>query len=485
MKVEQNMAARRTKRAGSTATASASGWTASQLVRDMIKSFPDGAARYAARGPGRLDVMGGSAEYSGSLVLSATINEYVCAVVQRRTDGMVRITGSRFQPADGAPPIVVKAAQIQDAAKPPAKTADGRKLESCDDSETARCILGTLGGMVSARVIPNLGGGLSIAVGSTLDDFGNVGREAALACAVASATASAMDAQFDETRAIDLFGAVTPEWFAVWPALADVLGVLCGEPGALARIKSDPCAFAGVIRLPDDVILVGVECGVAQASAAQKYERTRTAVGMGRTLIERIIRYDGVSDLQWEGYLSRITITDYVKRFRDRIPTKIMGAEFLERFGETGDPLGRIDPKVVYKVRSRTEHQIYEHSRALQFVEKMSRAARDGDPDTLTSAGELMYASHWSYGQRCGLGSLETDLLVGLIRRHGAEADVYGAKITGRGCGGVVAVLMRDTQRATAALDRAMNDYHTSTKRQPTLLRGSLPGTLMTGAVRA
>ena len=42
-----------------------------------------------------------------------------------------------------------------------------------------------------------------------------------------------------------------------------------------------------------------------------------------------------------------------------------------------------------------------------------------------------MYASHWSYGQRCGLGSIETDLLtdpgLGIVQAAEAvHAAVYG-----------------------------------------------------------
>jgi L-arabinokinase len=95
-----------------------------------------------------------------------------------------------------------------------------------------------------------------------------------------------------------------------------------------------------------------------------------------------------------------------------------------------------------------------------------------------------MNASHWSYGQRCGLGSIETDLLVNLIRRHGAEADVFGAKTSGRGCGGVVAVLLKSTEQALSAIDAAMTEYTSRTGHTPKLLRGSTPGALVSGAKR-
>jgi galactokinase len=56
--------------------------------------------------------------------------------------------------------------------------------------------------------------------------------------------------------------------------------------------------------------------------------------------------------------------------------------------------------------------------------------------------GELMYQSHASYSA-CGLGATATDAIVEAIRTHGPAHGLYGAKITGGGSGGTVAVLGR------------------------------------------
>ena len=50
-----------------------------------------------------------------------------------------------------------------------------------------------------------------------------------------------------------------------------------------------------------------------------------------------------------------------------------------------------------------------------------------------------MYASHESYSA-CGLGSDGTDRLVELVRAEAPEHGLFGAKITGGGSGGTVAV---------------------------------------------
>jgi len=92
--------------------------------------------------------------------------------------------------------------------------------------------------------------------------------------------------------------------------------------------------------------------------------------------------------------------------------------------------------------------------------------------------GELMYASHESYSA-CGLGSQGTDLLVGLVRSYGGDKRLFGAKITGGGSGGTVAVL-GGSDAEPAVLDLA-HRYAAMTGHEPYIFRGSSPGTAAFG----
>ncbi len=484
MKVKQDKASLRSKTARGSSpatTPTVTEWTASQLVSDVLKGLSEDGSRYVARASGRLDVMGGSAEYSGSLVLNMTVADHVCVAVQRRDDGHISIATVLPNDLGSDRPTVFEQAQLWDGKGHCLSPGERRSLWGGAGGDTTGRVAGALVGLLAAKLIPNLGGGLSVVVGSTMEELGDLGQEAALGAAVLAATTRAMDVQLDPLEAGKALHAVEPGWFSAPVAMADIVGVLVGEPHTLIQVQCEPCKLVGSLRLPDDLTLMGIDCGTTHAQAKKKYEHVRTSAFMGRILIDRILRHEGFHHLQWDGRLSRVSVTDYVQRFRNRIPTKIKGREFLDRFGETGDSLTRIDPDVVYKVRSRTEHHIYEHDRAHQFVECLSRAIRNRDKHALCDAGELMYASHWSYGQRCGLGSIETDLLVNLLRRHGAEADVYGAKVTGRGCGGVVAVFMRTSERATAAVDQAIQDYQAHTGRKAKLIHACSPGVLVAG----
>src|SRR3954447_20127142 len=71
---------------------------------DMIRArglFERGTSIAIARAPGRLDVMGGIADYSGSLVLERPIAEGTCAAVQALDQPRLEIT------SNGRPPLSV------------------------------------------------------------------------------------------------------------------------------------------------------------------------------------------------------------------------------------------------------------------------------------------------------------------------------------------------------------------------------------------
>ena len=89
-----------------------------------------------------------------------------------------------------------------------------------------------------------------------------------------------------------------------------------------------------------------------------------------------------------------------------------------------------------------------------------------------------MYAAHASYSA-CGLGSKGTDDLVELVRVAGASAGLYGAKITGGGSGGTVAVLGR--RDAGPAIAEVARTYAEKTGYQPYIFSGSSPGSATFG----
>jgi L-arabinokinase len=92
-----------------------------------------------------------------------------------------------------------------------------------------------------------------------------------------------------------------------------------------------------------------------------------------------------------------------------------------------------------------------------------------------------MYESHASYSA-CGLGSDGTDRLVALARNAGAARGILGAKITGGGSGGTVAIL--GTTKAGDVVRAIAAEYAAETGRDVYIFDGSSPGATHTGAIR-
>ena len=143
--------------------------------------------------------------------------------------------------------------------------------------------------------------------------------------------------------------------------------------------------------------------------------------------------------------------------------------------GSTGDQVTTVDPEQIYAVRQPAAHPIYEHFRVCLYARLLTGDALQN----AVQLGELMYQSHASYSA-CGLGSEGTDLLVSLARQVGQ--GIYGAKITGGGSGGTVAVLGRHD--AEPALQSIAQQYRDQTGYQPYIFRGSSLGAGTFGHVR-
>jgi galactokinase len=456
-------------------------WRASKLVASVRDRLTQPGTRLISRAPGRLDVMGGIAEYTGALVLNLPTSDHACVALQFVDEP--RISIETVAPPEGDSSVEIELGQLAKVSEQTAEKSNTSELVGETSSKAVQCVLGTIIEMLRAGLIAPLDHGIKIAVGYTVDESLDLGLTSAIAAATLMVMAKSAGKQIDPQAAVEVCQRVENSWLRAPVGPADAVCSLFGESHTLTQLRCTPCNVGQPIPLPDELAIVGVDCGTTMPNAPQKYTQVRTASAMGRSLIERIVRHERRSKEAFDGYLSQISVDQYVRRFRDRLPTKLKGKEFRDRFGETDDSLAPIDPSFVYKIRSRTEHHVYENDRAIGFVECLTRAARTGSEQPLVQAGELMYASHWSYGQRCGLGSVETDLLVGSIRRCGGR-EIYGAKISGRGCGGIVTVLMRASETAYKALEGAIQAYQGESGHRTRLIKGSSSGVMITGVER-
>jgi L-arabinokinase len=120
---------------------------------------------------------------------------------------------------------------------------------------------------------------------------------------------------------------------------------------------------------------------------------------------------------------------------------------------------------------------VYEQAHVERFLAALDHYAETGDRSALEGAGNAMYRSHESYGERCGLGTPETDLLVELVREAGPAKGLFGAKITGGGSGGTVAILGAGPA-VYQTVGEIAEEYQRRTGNAARVIAGSGPGAL-------
>jgi L-arabinokinase len=139
-----------------------------------------------------------------------------------------------------------------------------------------------------------------------------------------------------------------------------------------------------------------------------------------------------------------------------------------------------VRPDVVYRIRANTRYAVEENARVQTFAELARGASASPSERAFVLMGELMYQSHYAYTE-CGLGADATDLLVDFAREEGVANGIYGAKVTGGGAGGTVAVLGRGD--AKEAFERIIHRYLQQRGASPYVFTGSSMGADRFGVV--
>ncbi|HEX6387347.1 MAG TPA: GHMP kinase, partial [Anaerolineae bacterium] len=270
--------------------------------------------------------------------------------------------------------------------------------------------------------------------------------------------------------------------------LMDQMTAACGEEGRLLALLCQPAELLPAVTLSAELELWGIDSGIRHAVSGADYGSVRIGAFMGYRIIADLaglpVHRESthhapvvVDDPRWRGYLANVTPSEWQQHYRQHMPEKLDGVTFLAHYGGTTDPVTQVDPLRTYVVCRPAAHPIYEHQRVRLFRALLESPVTE---ETFLLLGELMFQSHASYSA-CGLGSDGTDRLVELVRAAGPERGLYGAKITGGGSGGTVAVLARRGARRTIG-DIAAS-YEEETGYKAALLHGSSPGAQAFGVI--
>jgi L-arabinokinase len=421
--------------------------------------FELGTSVSIARAPGRLDVMGGIADYSGSLVLERPIAEAAWAAVQRLDRPVLEIV-SLGRPAytiplhtlapDGAP-------VSYDEARPMFVGAD----------HWVAYIAGDVLVLARERDLA-LTSGARIVLVSDVPEGKGVSSSAAVETAAMSAMACAFGLSL-EPRDLAVMCQMAENRVAGAPCgVMDQMTCVFGDERALLALLCQPAELQPPVPVPEDIELWGLDSGERHAVGGSDYGAVRTGAFMGLRILAEHAAVPG-------GYLANVPIGQFEQALAGCLPEEMSGDAFLARYRGIADSVTSVERGRRYRVRAPAAHPVFERGRAETFRRLLLLPESE---ERRLRLGDLMYESHASYG-RCGLGSAGTDRLVALVRAEGRGAGLYGARITGGGSGGTVAVLGR--RDAADAIARVADAYAQQTGHQPHVFAGSSPGTLAFG----
>jgi galactokinase len=425
--------------------------------------FERGDSLSIARAPGRLDVMGGIADYSGSLVLERPIAEAAWAAVQRIDRPVLDIVSL------GRNACTVPLAALAPGGAPVGYDEARRMFAKVPQPDTAWAayIVGVVLVLARERGL-SLTSGARIVVVSDVPEGKGVSSSAAVETATMAATASAFGITL-EPLDLALLCQLAENRVAGAPCgVMDQMTCVFGDEHALLALLCQPAELQSPVRVPDDIELWGIDSGERHAVGGSDYGAVRTGAFMGLRILSEYTSVPGE-------YLANIAVDDFEQELARYLPEQMSGDEFLDRYGDTADTVTSVDRGRGYCVRAPAAHPVYERSRAEEFRRLLPASTEDAR----RHLGELMYESHASYG-RCGLGSEGTDRLVALVRSEGPAAGLYGARITAGGSGGTVAVIGR--RQATPAIVRVAQAYQQQTGYRPRIFAGSSPGVMAFGA---
>ena len=404
--------------------------------------------------PARLDIMGGVADYCGANVFEMTLDRTAIAACQAREDrNLCAITlraGSQFKPnihfaldnfyADGA---LKTYPQVQGYFNQEPSTA------------WASYILGGFYVLLREGKINQFPHGATIVIKSDIPIGGGVASSAAVEVATLMALNQLYNLELGAMEIARLAQIVENRVAGAPCGIMDQVTAVAGTSSKILSILCQPDKILECVSAPLNVSFVGIHTKVRRSTASTAYIDTRIGAFMGLTILKAAFASEAeasseesnyaqkISDALADNYLCNVSVQEFHERCEPLLPEQIHGDRFLERYGEIVDTATQVEPEKIYPVKSRVEHMIYENARTQQFITAIKNAGKDPEriQDYLREAGNLMYESNASYRDLAGLGSPEVDGLVNIARKIGEQGGIYGAKITGGGGGGTVALL--------------------------------------------
>ncbi|KAK8954637.1 L-arabinokinase [Platanthera zijinensis] len=390
---------------------------------------------FVARAPGRLDVMGGIADYSGSLVLQMPIREACHVAVQRNhptkhklwKHAQARQNAKGEQPhpvsfgselSNRAPTFDMNLSDFMDGEQPISYEKAYKYFAQDPSQKWAAYVAGTIL-VLMTELGTRFTDSICILLFLKARVFLLLRQWKLLQC---------LPLQLLKSRATVQRESICPSYEILRTLLSQVenhivgapCGVMdqmtsaCGEANKLLAMVCQPAEVKELVTIPNHIRFWGLDSGIRHSVGGGDYGSVRIGAFMGRKIIKseastlsksmactdstQIVdgmnsEYEefGIELLKAEAslpYLCNLSTHRYQAVYMKKLPEDVLGERFLNEYGDHNDKVTIIDPKRVYGVQAATKHPIYENFRVETFKALLTSATSD---QQLSALGELMY----------------------------------------------------------------------------------------------
>src|SRR5262245_19683410 len=318
------------------------------------------------RAPGRLDVMGGIADYSGSLVLQLPIADAAHVALQKNASKTLRLVSLSPRETEAPRVFEMSLAEFCTAAGPIVYEEARERFASQAEQHWAAYVAGSFLVLMREKQA-GFASGATIVIKSNVPEGKGVSSSAALEVATMQAVVAAFEIEVSPQELAVLCQKVENLVAGAPCGLMDQMTSACGEAGHLLELLCQPSDLKGTLALPEDIQVWGLDSGIRHSVGGSDYGTVRTAAFMGYRMIAELagLMVTGASagkvlvdDSRWNGYLANITPEEFVRSYAEQLPEQLRGRDFLQRFAGITDPVTSVRPEIEYPVRQATQHPV-------------------------------------------------------------------------------------------------------------------------------
>jgi N-acetylgalactosamine kinase len=423
------------------------GWDERELARAkrLAERVSGGAHVFAARAPGRVNLIGEHTDYSGLPVLPVAIDRSTIVVATANATNEIELSNAD---ADDWPSR---------------RIAIERKIPPYDTGDWANYVKAAIQGVIDRFPGRAEWRGASMAVDGRVPTAAGLSSSAALTVSTAIAFMAVNEIELDPLETATMVA--RSEWYVGTRAGGmDQAASILGRRDHALFIEFDPLRVRAVKMPANAALVVADSREVADKSGKVRAEYNRRVVecSLAARILGRALKLDGVKILgdvvralpQWDA-------ADLVEKLAAASPARL-DADLKEAATLVGvaqstleaELLGQGSDRIVLDLRPPLE--VLKRARhVLSETERVTRAARALEAGRLDEMGTLMNASHQSLAGDFECSTARLDAIFECARRGGA----LGARLTGAGFGGSIVALCQASQ-AGAVIESIDRGYY-------------------------